>query len=195
MRNYHPLPEQCLSGAVFVARPAPPKSVTPESPALDVMTDLRYTHSALIEPHTSVDAAHAYMVQRGVRLLLVMTPERSLAGIITATDILGEKPLRFSQERRVKHSEIMVLDIMTPLDKLVAIPIADAQHAKVGEVIASLRDSGRQHTLVMETDAHGKTDICGIFSLTQIERQLGMKIQSSGVATTFAEIEATLLSS
>ena len=59
MRNYHPLPEQRLSGAVFVARPAPPKSVTPDSPALDVMTDLRYTHSALIEPHTSVDAAHA----------------------------------------------------------------------------------------------------------------------------------------
>lgn len=195
MRNYHPLPEHRLTGAIFVARPAPPKSVTPESSALDVMTDLRHTHSALIEPQTSVDAAHAYMVQRGVRMLLVMTPERSLAGIITATDILGEKPLRFSQERRVKHSEILVSDIMTPLDRLGAIPIADAKHAKVGEVIASLRDSGRQHTLVMETDAHGKTHICGIFSLTQIERQLGSVIESSGVATTFAEIEATLLSS
>ena len=190
MRTYHPLPEQRLNGAVFVARPAPPKSVAPESPALDVMTDLRFTHSALIEPHASVDAAHAYMVQRGVRMLLVLSPERSLAGIITATDILGEKPLRFSQERRVKHS-----DIMTPLESLGAIPLADVKHAKVGEVIASLRDGGRQHTLVMETDAHGKTDICGIFSLTQIERQLGMQIQSSGVATTFAEIEATLLSS
>ena len=195
MRTYHPLPEQRLSGAVFVARPAPPKSVTPESPALDVMTDLRFTHSALIDPHTSVDAAHAYMVQRGVRMLLVLSAERSLAGIITSTDILGEKPLRFSQERRVKHNEILVSDIMTPLESLGAIPIAEVRHAKVGEVIASLRDSGRQHTLVMETDAHGRTDICGIFSLTQIERQLGMQIQSSGVATTFAEIEATLLSS
>jgi len=195
MRNYHPLPEQRLSGAVFVARPAPPKLVTPESPAVDVMTDLRYTHPAIIEPHISVDAAQAYMVQRGVRMLLVMSPERSLAGIITATDILGEKPLRFSEERRVKHSEILVSDIMTPLDKLGAIPLADVTHAKVGEVIASLRDSGRLHTLVVETLGQGKTDICGIFSLTQIERQLGMTIQASGVATTFAEIEATLLSS
>jgi CBS domain-containing protein len=195
MRNYHPLPEQPLTGPVFIARPAPPKSVTTESPALDVMTDLRHTHSALVEPQTSVDAGHAYMVQRGVRLLLVMSAERGLAGIITAADILGEKPLDFSQERRVKHSEILVSDIMTPLDMLGAIPIADVKHAKVGEVIASLRNSGRQHTLVMETGAHGMTDICGIFSLTQIERQLGMMIQSSGVATTFAEIEATLLSS
>lgn len=194
MRNYHPLPEQRLSGAVFVARPAPPKSVTAESPALDVMTDLKHTHSALIEPQTSMEGAHAYMIQRGVRLLLVLSPERSLAGIITATDILGEKPLRFSEERRVKHSEILVSDIMTPLDKLGAIPIADVKHAKVGEIISSLRESGRQHTLVKETDAHGKTHICGIFSLSQIERQLGMVIESTGVATTFAEIEATLLS-
>lgn len=195
MRTYQPLPEHRLSGAIYVARPAPPKTVTPDSPALDVMTDLRHTHSALIEPDTSVDAAHAYMIQRGVRLLLVMTPERSLAGIITANDVLGEKPLRFSQERRVKHSEIQVSDIMTPLDKLGAIRSADVLHAKVGEVIASLSASGRQHTLVMETYGNGKTEICGIFSLTQIERQMGQKIESSGVATTFAEIEATLLSS
>ncbi|MBL0123405.1 MAG: CBS domain-containing protein [Betaproteobacteria bacterium] len=195
MRNYHPLIEQPLSGQVFIARPAPPKSIAPESPALDAMTDLRHTHSALVEPQTSVDAAHAYMVQRGVRLLLVMSEERNLAGIISAPDILGEKLLRFSQEHRVKHSEILVSDIMTPLDKLGAIPIADVKLAKVGEVIASLRHSGRQHALVMETGAHGMTDICGIFSLTQIERQLGMMIPSSGVATTFAEIEATLLSS
>ena len=193
MHKYRSLPEQRLSGTVFVARPAPPKSVTEESAALDAMTDLRYTHSALIEPQTSVDSAHAYMMQRGVRMLLVLSPERSLSGIITATDILGEKPLRFSQERRVKHSEILVSDIMTPLDKLGALPIADVKHAKVGEVIASLRDSGRQHTLVVETDAHGRTDICGIFSLTQIERQMGMAIQATGVANTFAELEATLI--
>ncbi|MEP7155995.1 MAG: CBS domain-containing protein [Betaproteobacteria bacterium] len=194
MRTFHPLAERRLSGAVFVARPAPPKSVTEDSPALDVMTDLRHTHSALIEPQTTMEAAHAYMVQRGVRMLLVMNPERGLAGIITATDILGEKPLRFSEERRVKHSEILVLDIMTPLEKLGAIPIADVMHAKVGEVVASLRDGGRQHTLVMD-DAQNKTCICGIFSLTQIERQLGSAIESTGVANTFAELEAALLAS
>ncbi len=195
MRNYPPLPEKRLSGAIYFARPAPPKAVTHDSNALDAMTDLRSTHSALIEPNTTVDAANAYMIQRGVRLLMVMSPERSLAGIITANDILGEKPLRFSEERRVKHSEILVSDIMTPLEKLGALAIADVRHAKVGEIIATLNTAGRQHTLVIETYANGKTDICGIFSLTQIERQLGMKIESSGVATTFAEIEATLLSS
>jgi hypothetical protein len=193
MRNDPPLPEQRLSGPVFVARPAPPKSVTAESPALDVMTDLRYTQAALIEPQASMAAAHGYMVQRGVGMLLVLGPDRSLAGIISASDISGEKPRGAHQERGVGRNEILVSDMMTPLDRLAATSIADVKNAKVGEIIASLRNTGRQHSLVTETFAHGKTDICGIFSLAQIERQLGMAMQSAGMAAAFAEPETTSL--
>lgn len=195
MRDYHTLPAHRLTGSVFVARPAPPKLVTLESPALDVMTDLRHMHAAVIEPNVTMESANAHMMQRGVRSLLVLTHDRALGGIITATDILGEKPLRFSEERRVKHHDILVSDIMTPLDRLEAIPLEEARHAKVGHVISSLRDSGRQHTLVVEKHALGKVQVCGIFSLSQIEKQLGASIESNGVAKSFAEIEATLLAS
>lgn len=193
MLDYHVLPAQCLTGAVRVSRPAPPKHVTLESPALAVMTDLRHTYAAVIEPQVTMELANAYMMQRGVRSLLVLNQDRSLGGIITATDILGEKPMRFVQERRVRHNEILVADIMTPLARLEAIPLEEVQHAKVGHVIASLRESGRQHTLVMENDTGGRPMVCGIFSLTQIERQLGTAILPTEVAKTFAEIEATLL--
>ncbi len=195
MREYEPLPAHPLAGAVFVSRPAPPKSVTHESPAIDVMTDLRHMHAAVIEPHVTMDAANAYMKQRGVRSLLVLNQDRALGGIITATDILGEKPLRFSEERRVKHNDILVSDIMTPLDRLDAIPIEEVKHAKVGHVIRSLRDSGRQHALVTDNQLLGKVQVCGIFSISQIEKQLGALIESTSVAKSFAEIEATLLAS
>ena len=195
MREYDTLPVHLLTGAVFVARPAPPKSVTLESPAIDVMTDLRHMHAAVIEPHVTMDAANAYMKQRGVRSLLVLNQDRALGGLITATDILGEKPLRFIEERRLKHSDILVSDIMTPLDRLDAITIEEVGHAKVGHVIASLRDSGRQHTLVIDNHLLGKLQVCGIFSISQIEKQLGALIESTSVAKSFAEIEATLLAS
>ncbi len=195
MREYDTLPAHPLTGAVFVARPAPPKSVTLESPAIDVMTDLRHMHAAVIEPQVTMDSANAYMKQRGVRSLFVLNQDRALGGIITATDILGEKPLRFTEERRVKHSDILVCDIMTPLDRLDAIPIEEVKHAKVGHVIASLRDSGRQHTLVIDNQLLGKVQVCGIFSISQIEKQLGALIESTSVAKSFAEIEATLLAS
>jgi hypothetical protein len=56
-----------------------------------------------------------------------------------------------------------------------------------------LLDAGRQHTLVIENDVDGKPVVCGIFSLTQIEKQLGVTIQSTEVAKTFTEIEAALI--
>jgi CBS-domain-containing membrane protein len=164
-----------------------------ESPALEIMTDLRHTHVAEIEPHATMELANIYMMQRSVRSLFVLNDDHLLQGVITASDILGDKPVRFIQERRVKYGEILVSDIMTPLDCLEAIPIEEVQYAKVGHVIASLRDAGRQHTLVIEEDAEGAPLVCGIFSLTQIEKQLGTAILLTEVAKTFAEIEATLM--
>jgi hypothetical protein len=70
--------------------------------------------------------------------------------------------------------------------------------AKVGHIVATLKQLGRQHTLVVERS--GRSDrsdkngvrLRGIFSTTQIVRQLGMTIQTDAVANTFAEIEAQL---
>lgn len=193
MPEYHVLPARRLTGPVRIAHQLPAKLVTMDSPALEIMTDLRHSHVAEIDPHVTMESANAYMMQRGVRSLFVLNDDHLLQGIITASDILGEKPLRFIQEQRVKYSEILVLDIMTPLDCLEAIPIEEVQHTKVGHVIASLREAGRQHTLVMESDMDGVPLICGIFSLTQIEKQLGTAIPLTEVAKTFAEIESTLL--
>ena len=195
MTDYHVLPAQRLSGAVRVFKPAPAKRVTLESSALDIMTDLRHSHVATIEPQASIELANVYMKQRGVRSLFVLNGDHTLQGVITATDILGEKPMRFNQDRKIKHSEIMVSDIMTPLNSLEAISIDEVQRAKVGHIIASLRDAGRQHTLIMDRDSDSNTLICGIFSLTQIEKQLGQAIPLTEVAKTFAEIEATVVSS
>ncbi|HEX9392585.1 MAG TPA: CBS domain-containing protein [Usitatibacteraceae bacterium] len=193
MRDYHPLSAQRLSGTVSISQPAAPSKVTLESPASEVMTDLNKVNAACIKPHTTMEAANNYMVQRGVRLLLVLNPGGSLAGLITSTDILGDKPLRFIQDRQVKHSEILVSDVMTPLDRLEALPLDEVARANVGHIIASLRDTGRQHTLVTSQDAQGQTIVCGIFSRSQIEKQVGAPIEVSEVAKTFAEIEATLV--
>ena len=192
MPDFHVLPAQRLAGAVRVVSPAPAKPVTLQSPAPDVMTDLRHAHAAVIDLHMSMEVANEYMKQRGVRSLLVLNQDEILSGIITATDVLGEKPLRFIQERGVKHSEILVSDIMTPLDRLEAIPVEEVRGSRVGDIVASLLDCGRQHTLVTEKDGQGNPVVCGIFSLTQIEKQLGVAIPSTEIARTFTEIEATL---
>ncbi|MBI3716606.1 MAG: hypothetical protein HY255_11495 [Betaproteobacteria bacterium] len=194
MRDYQPLTMHNVSGAARVARPASmDRKVDMDSPATDVMTDLQDVFAAVIDPHASMETANHYMMQRGVRLLLALNADKTLAGLITTTDIMGEKPLRLIQERRIKHAEILVSDVMTPADKIDALDYADVRAAKVGHIVASLKHAGRQHTLVMEPEAGGKVRIRGIFSLAQVARQLGFAIQTTEIARSFAEIEAALM--
>jgi hypothetical protein len=75
--------------------------------------------------------------------------------------------------------------------------IEDVVHARVGDVIATLKRSGRRHALVVESprDEAGPPThtVRGIFSITQIARLLGLPPEPGhDVARTFAEIEAAI---
>lgn len=169
-----------------------PEHVTLEHPAIDVMTDLRRVSAVVIRPIDSVDEAHKRMIQRGVRLLLVLDHDRKVAGLITATDILGEKPMKVIAQRGCKREEILVSDIMTPQQRLEVLDMNAVCSAKVGHVVATLMASGRQHAMVAERDLQGKATVRGLFSSTRIARQLGIAIQTTEIARTFSEIESLL---
>ncbi len=193
MRDYQPLNVHAMSASARVARPERmDRKVDMDSPAVDVMTDLSEVFAAVIDPHATMETANHYMMQRGVRLLFALNQDKTLAGLITATDIMGEKPLRLIQERRIKHSDILVSDVMVPAEKIDALDYEDVRAAKVGHIVASLKQASRQHSLVMERTAKGILQVRGIFSLAQVARQLGFAIQTTEVARSFAEIEAAL---
>lgn len=193
-RIYQPLSRRPLLAGAQIQHPVPPgKAVRLDSPALQVMTDLRKIPAATIDADAPLDAANRFMIRRGVRLLLVADDRRQILGLITATDILGERPVTFAVERVVNRQDILVHDIMTPRERLEVLWHAELVSAEVGHVVATLKTTGRQHALVAEAGADGTGQtVCGIFSLSQIARQLGVTIASAEVASTFAEIEAAL---
>jgi CBS domain-containing protein len=191
---YNALPQARLrrEGNYFVAEAMSLARVDADSPAIEVMTDLRRVPVATTTPETTLDEANQGMILRGVRLLLVSEPRRKLTGLLTATDILGEKPVRIGREREMRFSELLVRDVMVPLEQIDAMPIAEVLRARVGHIVATLKHSGRQHALVTETDPQGREGVRGIFSASQIARQLGIPIQIFEIPRTFAEIEAAL---
>lgn len=160
--------------------------------AIDVMTDLNKVSVVSVRAKTSMDRANAKMIRYGVRMLLVLDDSEQVAGLLTATDVLGEKPMRFLQNMGGTHADIMVRDIMTTQRELQVLKLDDVQKSKVGTIVASLKKSNRQHALVVAEGADGKQTVCGLFSITQIARQLGAQIQSFELARTFAEIEAVI---
>ena len=195
LRDFHALPFSGLPHPVGYAQPtqAAPSHVTLDSPAADVMTDLTRVAGVIILPGDTVDEAHRRMIQRGVRLLLVVDQDRRLEGAITATDVLGEKPVQVVVARGIRRDEVQVRDIMTPRDRLQTLDMDQVRAAKVGHSVATLQQAGRQHTLVTDRDDRRNLRLRGIFSATQIARQLGVNIQTSVVANTFSEIEAQLV--
>ena len=193
-REYAALKSIALETNAGYAQPTQPvlDRVRIDSPAVDVMTDLTRLTAVIILPGDSVDEAHRRMIQRGVRLLLVVDQDRKVHGVITANDVLGEKPVQVAVQRGVGRSEIQVRDIMTPRSALQVLEMRDVSAATVGHVVATLKAAGRQHTLVVDQDARRGQHVRGIFSATQIARQLGITITTDAVARTFADIEATL---
>jgi CBS-domain-containing membrane protein len=190
---YTLLPVLPKIGTISVCRPEQGRpDVTLDASALLVMTDLKRVQAAVTSPHDTMDQAHAFMIQRGVRMLLAVDDSQNLAGIVTTNDILGEKPVAVAQERRMRHSDILVADIMTPADRLEAFDMHAVQSARVGQVVASLMHARRHHALVVQTRADGQREVRGLFSLSQIARQLGMALQLPAEAKSFAEIEAAL---
>ena len=196
MRDYQPMASFSLaqSGACALTRPAP-NTVTLDSPALDVMTDLAQVAAVTIDPGVSIQAANDYMIARAVRSLFVTAADGHVVGLVTTTDILGERPVRVSHARGVKRNELVVSDVMTPIESVVAMRIEDVRAAKVGHVVASLKQAGRHHELVAEIQPKGPARIRGIFSASQIARQLGVPLQITELASTFAEIEQALTES
>ncbi len=195
MRDYKPLNSRLINPGADLVRPADKTTprVAHDSPALSVMTDLSRIEPATINVHASMDVANQTMIRLGLRLLFVIGAEGHLAGLITATDILGEKPMRLVQARGVKHNEIQVEDLMTPVEQLDALDYDEVAHATVGHIVATLSAARRQHTLVMKKGGAGETLICGIFSVSQISRQLGAAVQPTAAATTFSELVTQLV--
>jgi CBS-domain-containing membrane protein len=194
LRDYAPLHLSLLQPGAGYAQPsqAVPERVTLEAPALQVMTDFSAVTAIIILSGDTLDEAHRRMLQRGVRLLLVVDQDRRVVGVITATDILGEKPMRVVAQRGIRREELLVRDVMTPQETLEVLDLAAVRTAKVGHIVATLKRAGRQHAIVVERNAAGRQTIRGLFSSTQIARQLGVTIATSEVARTFSEIEAQL---
>lgn len=172
-----------------------PKNVSADSPAVHVMTDLKRVTALTVAPDVTIGAALQKMIHCGVRLLLVTDPGGAVVGIVTARDIMGEKPVHVVSTERIAREDVIVEQIMTTQNNVDVLAMDDVARASVGDIIMTLRAAGKQHALVVDIEpATGRQVIRGIFSTTQIGRQLGVEIQPTGIVQSFAELEAVLIS-
>ncbi len=175
--------------SIVHARPWQSPPVTLDSPALDVMTDLTAVKAATTSPTATLGQAEQAMIYQGVRMLFVVSEMPGVVGLVTSTDLRGDRAVRVVQERHIHHDELTVADVMTTLSALDAIDLDTMRTASVSNVIATLKRYGRNHLLVVDG---APLQVRGVISRAQVERQLGVNINVVEIAGSFAEIERAL---
>lgn len=175
----------CASGFNMVAA---------DSPAIEAMTDFSRISVVSTGGDASIAEANARMISRGVRMLMVVGKEDEVIGLITARDIMGEKPMQMAAARGGKRDELSVRDLMTAIDSIDTLYLNEVLNARVVDILEALKTLGRQHILVEDTDqATGLPRVRGLFSATHIGRLLGVPVLGFDLPRTFAEIEAALV--
>ena len=184
---------QKLSRAATVCSASTFSAIRGDSAAIEAMTDFARVSAATIGIDATLEQTNATMIARGVRLLLVTGAGGDVAGLVSARDLMGEKPVQVAQSKSLRVPELVVADLMCPVADIDVVELGAVLRAKVNDIVETLRQLGRQHLLVQDTDpSTGGPRVRGIFSATQIGRQLGAPVQGFDLARTFAEIEVAL---
>jgi CBS-domain-containing membrane protein len=171
--NVHRLSLGFLRTATAVVPELEPWLADPQDPALSVMRDFRLHPCVSVGEDAKVDHALKQLKLNGVRSALV-TGEKCyvVVGLVTTNDLCGDKlscRMRMtSQPRR----QVLVRDIMEPIQQCGVIEIDDLEDARVADVAVMFAACGRSHVPVVETDAVGRQRLRGMLSYARVRRVL-----------------------
>lgn len=192
MIKYEILPTVCLiKENVQLRSQMLPELVHMDDPALAVMTDFSQSPPTTIHWNENMDDALNEMKVKGLHLLLVIDTHGHIQGLVGSEDILGEKPIKIIQERRIQRSQVLVKMIMLPLEQVAAFNFEIIEHARVGNVVNTLQVLQTHYALVIDEDGtEGMQIIRGLFNTSQISKQLHRNIALSITqAQTISELQ------
>ncbi len=193
--RFKPLPWTRLQRGVpcYLPKPAANPPVDAHSPALAVMTDFQRLTPVTVARETSLDDANRIMTLCHVHYLLVGDAEKHLLGIVSEAGTRGHRPLAVAHQMGARPSELVVGDVMiSQHDDAEVMHLRDLTSARVGNVLAALKELGTPFCLVVDHDEEDNHILCGVVSLAQIERQMGLSSSSEEIAQTFSQVVSSL---
>jgi CBS domain-containing protein len=155
---------------------AAPWRVDLNEPAKAVMTDFTQRNMVTVDVGIPVDAALEVMRHAGVRAAFVIDAVQGrVLGLVTAHDIMGEKPIRFLQSIGCTHTtcsrdDVKVGDVMERAEEWTVARMVDVEPASVGDMLDALERAGRTHLPVVEAVPGREPTLRGVFSRAKLLR-------------------------
>ncbi len=178
-KTYESLPTLTVSeNNTYSHPPRRPELVYMSDPATDVMINFETARPFTVSPRNTLDEANLSLKSSNSHIILVVEGEQ-VVGVVSSEDILGERPMRIVQERRIKREEILVRAVMTPIDKLMAIDYEELTHTKVGHVVNTLIQNKQHYMLVVDIEeSSNEQRVHGLLYIYDIVKRLDKDLPS-----------------
>ncbi len=163
----------------------------PEDRALPLLTDFRFSPLVVASHRDGLSQTLHVMQRARVRMAFVSGLHGELIGMVTADMLMGERPVMRAMTDLISHGELTLADVMVPLTGCEVADFSQIRHARVGDIVATLREHGLRYLLVTEV-RDGHTSLRGLFSAQRLEMALGQEITADLHAHSFAELESVL---
>jgi len=165
---------------------------TLDSPCKRILIDFHHESPAVASPDFSIDHG-LQLIRCGncSELIVVDCQTLECKGLISAREIVGEKPIRFAETYRKSRAEITVGELMEPVSRLHRVDNKALKNYKIGDIVKTLR-SLRQPYLMVTTVVKKRRIVSGYFSLAHIGAELDINFDAFSRARSFAELEYVL---
>jgi len=184
MTDFRVIDTISLNGVKSISSLCSSEALDITSNASYIVTDFTHKRPQLIEKDVSVDEA-LYMMKMGhVRSKIVIDQSENLMGVISSSDLASYKVLHIAQLRNVSRADLTVENLMIKKEDMRAINFSKISNYTIGDVLATLRNMGQQHVLLIDTE----NTLRGLISASDIARALHIPININEKAHTFKEI-------
>lgn len=190
-KNYDPLPSVPLTEDLpYLHCPDLPEVVHLEDPALEVIVDFKKHRPATVDAEELITNALLEMRVCDEHILLVKDKSDMLVGLISSADILGARTVRVIQDKKIPRAEVKVRHVMTPRDCILALRREDLRHAKVGHLVATLREHKQMYAVIIDQAEDGHEEVRGFISLSKMGKALGQDVAGALLETnSLAELQ------
>ncbi|WP_299197155.1 CBS domain-containing protein [uncultured Amphritea sp.] len=185
MNNYNELKTILLDANDDIARPYELHEYTLDTHAIEVMTDFEKVQPLMMEQDVSIDEARQMMRKVHVRSILVIDKDENFRGLLTIADLESRSAMSIATSAGLKRHDISIKEVMTPRERLHAMPLSEINHACIGDLLRTLQHTGTPHMLVVDTTKH---EIRGVISSSDIARRLKVPVEISKRAAHFREV-------
>jgi CBS-domain-containing membrane protein len=176
MINYHALETAHFKDLNIKARSLDrPELVHLEDPATSVLWDFNKMFPHIGGTQQQVDHALEEMNSLHAHWLIIVDEEHKPAGILSSNDVLGEKPTQVIKNLKITRGQIINKMIMTPIFDVPCMDAILLKHAKVGNIVSTMKKSDSPYLLVVEKK-NDHYQLSGLFYKSQINNQLHNKV-------------------